>query len=276
MNKLPYGLAVGFSSLGLVFAIACSTGGPCATNADCGSGQMCVFEIGSCSAKGQCVGRPSGPQCNAIEELCGCNGQNVITGCGFPSGFASGATTGASFCAADAGSDASNDVAQKSDAPSTDAAKNDASPALVTQCQTLANKFAGLCSGDAPRPCLWNAYAELCQSGQTQLLIDSMNCLDQTTCRTFSDPNEGEACLDSTHASEEPIASQSFITQTCAACNQTNCAAGVGVAEIIPYLTDADVAALASCRGNACDLNTLVQNCAATIPDVALFLSCTQ
>ncbi len=187
----------------------------------------------------------------------------------------------------DGGSDASNGDSSASDSSSsdsaandgatpTDAGKNDASPALVAQCQTLANKFAGLCSGDAPRPCLWNGYAQLCQSGQTQLLIDSMNCLDQTVCRLFSDPNEGEACLDTTHASEEPVASQNFITQTCAACNQTNCAAGVGVAEIIPYLTDADIAALASCRGNACDINTLVQNCAGAIPDVALFLSCTQ
>ena len=279
MNKLSFGL-VGFVTTGFITAlIACSSGGPCSTDADCSSGQMCVFKVGDCSARGQCVGRPGGPQCNAIEELCGCNGQTVITGCGFPSGFASGATTGASFCAADAGNDASTDAASdaKSDAPIVvDAGKNDASPALVAQCQQQAQNFATLCAGDDVRPCMWNAYAALCASGPTQLLIDSMNCLDQNTCRTFSDANGGVSCLQTTHTSEESTASQNWITEVCSTCGGTNCSSSIGTAEIFPYLTDADIAALSSCQGSACDLNTMIKNCAGTIPDVALFLSCAQ
>jgi hypothetical protein len=66
---------------------------------------MCVYSIGSCSASGQCQNRPTGPQCNAIIEYCGCNGVTVVGGCGFPQGFASGPTTGASGnCGTDGGS----------------------------------------------------------------------------------------------------------------------------------------------------------------------------
>jgi len=80
-----------------VIAIGCSsTGSVCTTNADCASGQRCLFPIGSCSATGQCESGPSGPEGNSEEELCGCNGSIVATGCGFPNGFASGPTTGAS------------------------------------------------------------------------------------------------------------------------------------------------------------------------------------
>ncbi len=145
---------------------------------------------------------------------------------------------------------------------------------LVAECQSQANHFATLCAGDDVRPCMWDAYAKLCVTGETQLLVDSMNCLDQTTCRTFSDANGGVACLDKTHASEESSASQSYITSTCTACKETDCAASVGVAEIFPYLTDTDIAALPACQKSACDLTTLVENCAATIPDLALFLAC--
>ena len=151
---------------------------------------------------------------------------------------------------------------------------NEASTGLVAQCQKQAQHFASLCAGDDVRPCTWNAYAKLCQTGETQLLVDSMNCLDQTTCRTFSDANGGVACLGKTHASEESSASSDYITSTCTACKQSNCSASVGIAEIFPYLTDADIAALATCQKNGCSITTLVENCAATIPDVALFLAC--
>lgn len=181
----------------------------------------------------------------------------------------------------DGGTDASNSDAAQADAASDapkpiDAGKNDASPALVAQCQTQANNFATLCAGDDIRPCLWGAYAQLCESGQTQLLVDSMNCLDQNTCRTFSDANGGVACLDTTHSSEESISSRNYITTTCNTCGNGNCVDAAGVAEIFPYLTDADIAALSSCQGNACDINAVIQSCAATIPDIALFLACVQ
>jgi hypothetical protein len=152
----------------------------------------------------------------------------------------------------------------------------DASTALVAQCQTQAHHFATLCAGDDQRPCMWNAYAELCATGDTQLLIDSMNCLDQTTCRTFSDPNEGLACLDGVHGAHESPASTQFIIDTCTACGDTNCSSTVGPAEIFPYLTDADISSIASCRGTSCAIATVVQSCAATVPDLNLFLACTQ
>jgi hypothetical protein len=191
-------------------------------------------------------------------------------------------------CSGNGGSgDAGSDASTKSDSPSAndasttkdaqalvDAAKNDASPTLVAQCQSMAQNFATLCAGDDVRPCLWNAYAALCASGQTQLLVDSMNCLDQTTCRTFSDPNEGETCLDTTHTNEESAVSSQYIVDTCNACGDSDCQAEVGVAEIFPYLTDTDITELAACQGNACDLDSVIANCAGSIPDVALFASC--
>jgi len=96
-------------SVALVVAIGCSSstaGAPCTTSTDCGSGARCLFTIGSCSTTGKCEPNPTGPQCGAIELLCGCDGTTVDTGCGFPNGFASGPTTGASGpCASDASSD---------------------------------------------------------------------------------------------------------------------------------------------------------------------------
>ncbi len=167
-----------------------------------------------------------------------------------------------------------------SDSPSAlDASNNDASAALIAQCQTQAQHFATLCAGSAPRPCLWNAYAQLCATGQTQLLIDSMNCLDQSTCRTFSDANNGVACLDTLHGASESQTSRQFIIDACNACSDAGgCATSYGTAEIFPYLTDADIALLASsnCRGTACTIDSAVQACASTVPDVNLFLACTQ
>ncbi|HEX4512837.1 MAG TPA: hypothetical protein VH054_04855 [Polyangiaceae bacterium] len=87
-----------FALVAIAVAIGCSstTGSPCTTADQCGSGSRCLFAIGSCSVTGQCQPNPSGPQCGAEEELCGCDGTTVVTGCGFASGFASGPTTGAS------------------------------------------------------------------------------------------------------------------------------------------------------------------------------------
>jgi len=188
----------------------------------------------------------------------------------------------------DAGSDApltndavadapsANDAGDAGNPTKLDASQNDASAALITQCQSLAQNFATQCAGDDTRPCYWNAYASLCVTGETQLLVDSMNCLEQDTCRTFSDPNQGESCLDTTHASEESQASQTWIVNECTTCGGSQCQSAVGPAEIFPYLTDADIAALSSCAGSACDLGTLISNCASTIPDIALFAQCGQ
>jgi hypothetical protein len=183
------------------------------------------------------------------------------------------ASTNADSSANDATSDSQASLDASNDAG------NDASAALIAQCQTQAQHFATLCAASAPRPCLWNAYAQLCATGQTQLLIDSMNCLDQNTCRTFSDANNGVSCLDTLHSTDESQASRQFIIDSCNACTDAGgCAASYGTAEIFPYLTDADIALLTSsnCRGTACTIDSAVQACASTVPDVNLFLACTQ
>ena len=85
--------------LGVVLVSACSSGSgnaACLKTADCASGSMCVFKIGSCSASGECT--PTMPAtCGAEERICGC-GQTVITGCGYAQGYASGPSTGATAC----------------------------------------------------------------------------------------------------------------------------------------------------------------------------------
>jgi hypothetical protein len=159
--------------------------------------------------------------------------------------------------------------------PGATGSEGGASADLVAQCQALANNFGTLCMGDAPRPCMWSGYAKLCTSGRTQLLIDSMKCLDQTTCRTFSDPNQGEACLVSLHGTPASAASNMLIENMCAACGGTNCVEQDAIAEIVPYLTDGDVVALNACRGTACDLNAIVKSCA-SVPTVGLFSACVQ
>ncbi|HEY1958799.1 MAG TPA: hypothetical protein VGH28_24460 [Polyangiaceae bacterium] len=143
---------------------------------------------------------------------------------------------------------------------------------LVAQCETQAQHFATLCAGDDIRPCLWNAYAKLCATGKTQLLVDSMNCLDQTTCRTFSDPNEAATCLSNVHATGESQASKDFVQNECTACGNP-CPTIGGDAEIVPYLTDADVASLASCSSGACTIDAVIQQCA-SVQDVGYFDVC--
>ena len=127
-----------------------------------------------------------------------------------------------------------------------------ASPALIAQCQSMAQNFATKCAGDDQRPCLWAGYTKLCTVGQTQLLVDSMNCLDATTCRTFSDANEGATCLASVQTAGETAAAKMFIQTQCAQCGGSNCATAAGTAEIYPYLLDADLSATATCFAATC------------------------
>jgi hypothetical protein len=74
--------------------------GDCGPSNECPSGSSCYYPIGSCSAKPECVvdPAPGTPECKSVEELCGCDGNPVETGCAFPSGFASGATNGEGSC----------------------------------------------------------------------------------------------------------------------------------------------------------------------------------
>jgi hypothetical protein len=116
-------------------AVGCdsTTGNECTADVQCGSGARCLFPIGTCSSGtpiGTCEPNPSGPQCNAIQELCGCDGKTtVITGCGFQSGFASGPTSGTSGpCpVVDAGTDSGTDAGSDSGADAGSDSGTDAS-----------------------------------------------------------------------------------------------------------------------------------------------------
>jgi hypothetical protein len=74
--------------------------GPCGDGGVCPSGSSCFFAIGSCPQTGECIENPppGTPMCGAIEALCGCDGTNVTSGCGFPDGYASGPTAGGGPC----------------------------------------------------------------------------------------------------------------------------------------------------------------------------------
>lgn len=67
----------------------------CTTSADCDSDQLCQFKIGSCTAKGECLGPPK-PRSFLEVDYCGCNGSQVRSGPGpgYEEGYASGPTMG--------------------------------------------------------------------------------------------------------------------------------------------------------------------------------------
>jgi len=146
--------------------------------------------------------------------------------------------------------------------------------ALVAQCQAMANQFQTLCAGVTDRVCLWGAYSKLCAIGKTQLLIDSMKCLDNTTCRTFSDANMGAACLKALHGTAETVPAKVAIQSVCMDCKlKMDCATVDGQSELLPYLSDADLNAIPNCRGTACDYSPFVKACAA-LPGFVPFVPC--
>lgn len=62
-----------------------ASGGPCTATSDCNPGEQCLFPIGDCSAKGQCLSLASlGAQCAHEVAYCGCNGTTVEGLCGPP------------------------------------------------------------------------------------------------------------------------------------------------------------------------------------------------
>src|SRR5512140_1023103 len=84
-------LATAFVTLACDGANSSATGRPCKSYTDCPSDHACVYEIAKgCAATATCQPTPGGTQCGALEEFCGCSGEIVVTGCGYPSGFASG------------------------------------------------------------------------------------------------------------------------------------------------------------------------------------------
>ena len=80
--------------------------GPCGANGECHASATCYFAIGACGGTGECFTANNGAECGAIEVLCGCDGEQVYSGCGYPNGYASGATTGNGSCGSAPGVDA--------------------------------------------------------------------------------------------------------------------------------------------------------------------------
>lgn len=98
-------LIAGLVGAGLVTSIVaqgCSAK-HCSSNAECSSGEMCLYPIGDCSASGECqkVSNPPTRGCSTLScaggetQYCGCDGTTVYGGaCGFPDGYATGPTRG--------------------------------------------------------------------------------------------------------------------------------------------------------------------------------------
>jgi hypothetical protein len=62
-----------------------ASGGPCTANSECDAGEQCLFPIGDCSAKGQCLSLASlGAECAHEVAYCGCSGTTVEGLCGPP------------------------------------------------------------------------------------------------------------------------------------------------------------------------------------------------
>ncbi|HEY5062745.1 MAG TPA: hypothetical protein VII52_14490 [Gemmatimonadaceae bacterium] len=210
----------------------------------------------------------------------------VSVGCSSTSGGASpeakdaSPSSGTDGTATEAAAEASPSGGSPSDV---DANTNDAPSLHVSECEALATTFVQSCqslhdsSGPAPdteRMCIWTAYGHLCRTGNTQLLVDSMNCFgSNVNCWTFSDSNNAAACLASVHATGESEAVRTLLQNVCTSCGSTNCAVVTGQAELIPYVSDDEVAALASCGGTACTNAAFVANCT-SVPDVAAIFSC--
>lgn len=90
-----------------VVAQGCSGGKACSQDGDCALGEACLFQIGSCSARGTCMTFPDPAgtggcgappvECNDSYPLCGC-GVTVMGGCNYPQGYAGGPTNGDRNC----------------------------------------------------------------------------------------------------------------------------------------------------------------------------------
>jgi hypothetical protein len=153
--------------------------------------------------------------------------------------------------------------------------------ALVAECQTLAATFVQHChdeySGDALAPdtqrmCIWTTYGRICETGNAQILLDSMRCFNgNPSCWTFSDSNSAASCLASVHASEDTPATRAFLAQLCDHCGGSACDGGAaqGQAELIPYVSSQELSAISSCLGTQCS----VSSCPAA-PDYAGIFGC--
>jgi hypothetical protein len=96
-------MALAFVLVAAIAATGCTRA--CSSPDACGTGEVCVYKIGDCSAQGECQDIPN-PECGYTGQVCGCNGSPVAVGCGVPDGYASGPTTGTDdySCLKDSGS----------------------------------------------------------------------------------------------------------------------------------------------------------------------------
>jgi hypothetical protein len=88
------GYPSGYAAKPVLHSGTCSAdaggGGPCTSDAQCGSGFLCGYAIAQgCSAQGVCVAANMGALCNLFVPGCACNGQTVGIGCTrYPDGYA--------------------------------------------------------------------------------------------------------------------------------------------------------------------------------------------
>ncbi len=165
------------------------------------------------------------------------------------------------------------------------AGTSDAGWTTIAECQALATSFANNCNsqllGDARAPdtqraCIWTTYAQICKTGNAQVLLDSMKCFgDNKACMTFSDSNGAAPCLAKVHTTGESAAALTFLNKVCTECGGTKCMsqAYAGLAELFPYVSDAELAVLDACRASACTNAELIANCS-SVPDVAGIFAC--
>lgn len=163
--------------------------------------------------------------------------------------------------------------ANATDATVLDGASGDGGVITVASCQQLAMTMAANCASVPIRQCIWNGYAQLCATGNTRLLVESMRCLGTTSCRTFSDANDAVACLTAAHAANETPAVRASLQSMCSSCDGGSCGSAGATAEIFPYLSDANIALVTACRGSACEPETTVMACRMS-PAVAPFIAC--
>jgi hypothetical protein len=64
-------------------------GAACTVNADCASGNACVYRISDgCAATPSCQPKPTGPLCRSVSSYCACSGGTIGVSCGNPDGYA--------------------------------------------------------------------------------------------------------------------------------------------------------------------------------------------
>jgi hypothetical protein len=148
------------------------------------------------------------------------------------------------------------------------------------------NQLAGgVVTPETARTCMWTTYAHICQTGRTQLLLDSMMCFGQNpSCWIFSDSNAAASCLDSVHAATAASpALGTFAQRVCVGCDSGATCTGdaaamytaeinAGRSELLPYVSDAELVQIATCATTSCPA-TIAVNCA-SMPDVAGTLNC--